>query len=207
MTPPQTTAIIPIERIERVILMVRDQRVIVDADLARLYGVATKRLNEQVKRNPDRFPGDFMFQLSPAEKAEVVANCDHLQRLKFSPQLPLVFTEHGAIMAANVLNSPQAVKASVFVVRAFVKLRQFIASHRELGLRLSELEHKLQTHDRQILSLINAIRELMATPDPPAKPRIGYITEQRERQAGARVPRRNAKAGLPEPREGTRRRR
>lgn len=100
---------------------------------------------EQVKRNPDRFPEDFVFQLSPAEKAEVVANCDHLARLKFSPQLPSVFTEHGTIMAANVLSSPQAVKASVFVVRAVVKLRQIVASHRELGFRLNELERKLQT--------------------------------------------------------------
>jgi len=180
---PQTTAIIPTERIERVILMIRDQRVIVDADLARLYGVPTKRLNEQVKRNPDRFPDDFMFQLSLAEKAEVVANCDHLHRLKFSPQLPFVFTEHGAIMAANVLSSPRAVKASLLVVRTFVKLRQFIASHRELGDRLSELERKLQTHDRQILSIFDAIRQLMTPPEAPAKPPVGFATEERKAQA------------------------
>ena len=91
---------------------------ILDIDLAAIYGVTTKRLNEQVKRNLDRFPSDFAFQVTPAEKSEVVANCDHLRRLKFSPVLPRAFTEHGAIMAANVLNSPRAVQMSVFVARS-----------------------------------------------------------------------------------------
>ena len=114
----------------------------IDADLADLYGVRTKRLNEQVRRNAGRFPDDFCFQLSPAEKAEVVANCDHLLRLKFSPSLPYAFSEHGAIMAANVLNSPRAVKMSVHVVRAFVRLREMIASHKDLVKRLDELEER-----------------------------------------------------------------
>ena len=112
----------------------------IDADPAALYGVPTKRLNEQVRRNAGRFPEDFCSQLSPAEKAEVVANCDHLARLKFSPSLPYAFTGHGAIMAANVLNSARAVKMSVHVVRAFVRLRELIASHKELVKRLDELE-------------------------------------------------------------------
>ena len=94
-----------VERIERLILVIRGQRIMLDADLARLYGVSTKRLNEQVKRNRERFPARFMFQLTAEEKAEVVANCDHLQKLKFSPVLPYAFTEHGAIMAATVLNT------------------------------------------------------------------------------------------------------
>jgi len=136
----EPTGIIPAMRIETVIIVIRDQRVIVDADLARLYGVSTKRLNEQVKRNLDRFPPDFMFQLTASEKAEVVANCDHLVNLKSSPQRPYAFTEHGAIMAANVLNSTQAVQASVLVVRAFVRLRQFLAIHREFAARFDELE-------------------------------------------------------------------
>lgn len=106
------------------ILNLRGQKVILDADLATLYGVSTKRLNEQVKRNADRFPADFMFQLSRQEKAEVVANCDHLSRLKFSPSLPNAFTEHGALMAANLLNSRHAVAMSVYVIRAFVKMRE-----------------------------------------------------------------------------------
>jgi hypothetical protein len=95
--------LIPLEVIERSILLIRGQRVMLDADLAGLYGVSTKRLNEQVRRNRDRFPGDFMFQLTANEKAEVVANCDHLAKLRFSPVLPNAFTEHGAIMAANFL--------------------------------------------------------------------------------------------------------
>jgi len=98
-----------VERIERLILVIRGQRIMLDADLARLYGVSTKRLNEQVKRNKERFPERFMFRLTAEERAEVVANCDHLQRLKFSPVLPHAFTEHGAIMAATVLNTSRAI--------------------------------------------------------------------------------------------------
>ena len=102
-------AAVPVERVEETILYIRGQRVILAADLARLYGVTTKRLNEQVKRNRDRFPQDFIFQLSAEEKAEVVANCDHLSNLKFSKTLPYAFTEYGAIMAASVLNTTRAV--------------------------------------------------------------------------------------------------
>ena len=110
------------EEISRRILTVRGQRVMLDADIAELYGVTTTRLNEQVKRNRHRFPDDFMFRLNSVEKAEVVAKCDNLSRLKFSPVLPYVFTEHGAIMAASVLNSKRAVETSVYVVRAFVRM-------------------------------------------------------------------------------------
>jgi len=106
-------AIISAARIEQSILVIRGEKVMLDADLAVLYGVTTKRLNEQVKRNRDRFPKDFIFQLTEREKREVVANCDHLKRLKFSLGLPYAFTEHGAIMLATVLNSPIAVKASI----------------------------------------------------------------------------------------------
>lgn len=110
--------IIPSARIERAILMIRGHKVMLDADLAYLYGVTTKRLNEQVKRNRKRFPNDFMFQLTPREKAEVVAICDHLSSLKFSPALAYAFTEHGAIMLASVLNSRTAAQVSIQVVRA-----------------------------------------------------------------------------------------
>jgi hypothetical protein len=120
--------LIPAEVIENKILLIRSEKVMLDADLPALYGVTTKRLNEQVKRNRERFPEDFMFQLSEKERAEVVANCDHLRRLKFSPNLPYAFTEHGAIMLATVLNSPVAVQASIQVVRAFVKLRQMLST-------------------------------------------------------------------------------
>ncbi len=104
-------SIVPLETVESRILFIRGEKVMIDADLAALYGVTTKRLNEQVKRNRERFPHDFMFQLTAAEKAEVVANCDHLRRLKFSPNLPFAFTEHGAIMLATVLNSPKIVNS------------------------------------------------------------------------------------------------
>jgi hypothetical protein len=107
-----------VPRIEGRIQVVRGLRVMIDVDLAALYGVPTKRLNEQVKRNRDRFPPDFLFQLTAAEKAEVVANCDHLGKLKFSKVLPYAFTEHGAIQAANVLASAQAVEMGIYVVRA-----------------------------------------------------------------------------------------
>ena len=133
----------PIELIATKILVIRGHRVMIDADLAELYGVPTKRLNEQVKRNPRRFPDDFMFQLTEAEKQEVVANCDHLNKLKFSSALPFAFTEHGAIQAANVLNSPQAAEVGVYVVRAFVRLRVLLASNKELAQRLSERFHAI----------------------------------------------------------------
>ena len=122
------TSLIPVERIERAILLIRGEKVMLDIDLAAIYDVTTKRLNEQVKRNLNRFPPDFMFQLTAAEKAEVVANCDHLIRLRFSSYLPYAFTEHGALMLANVLNSERAAQTSVMVVRAFVRLRQILAS-------------------------------------------------------------------------------
>lgn len=164
------TAIVPVERIERAILLIRGQKVMLDADLAQLYGVSTKRLNEQVKRNRDRFPGDFMFRLTAPEKAEVVANCDHLRKLKFSPVLPHGFTEHGAIMLASVLNSRRAIDVSVFVVRAFVRLRGVLASHKELAQKLGELERKIQGHDAHIRSLFEAIRQLMQPPEAARRP-------------------------------------
>jgi hypothetical protein len=109
----------------------RGHRVMIDTDLASIYGVTTKRLNEQVKRYRQRFPEDFMFQLNKKEKSEVVANCDHLKNLKFSPNMPFVFTEHGAIMLAAVLNSPVVIDASIHVVRAFVKLREILSTHKK----------------------------------------------------------------------------
>ena len=122
-------SVIRVGTIQQRILLIRGEKVIVDADLAEAYGVTTKALNQAIRRNLHRFPEDFMFQLTKQEKLEVVTNCDHLQKLKYSPVNPRVFTEHGAIMAASVLNSPKAVEVSVFVVRAFVQLREVIAGH------------------------------------------------------------------------------
>ena len=169
--------LVPLERVEKTILLIRRQKIILDADLARLYGVTTKRLNEQVKRNHLRFPEDFMFQLSSEEKAEVVANCDHLSTLKFSKTLPYAFTEHGAIMAASVLNTPRAIEASIFVVRAFVKLRQMVTAHKDLERKLVALEKK---YDEQFKIVFEAIHELMT---PPEKPRKGIGFEIKEGRA------------------------
>jgi hypothetical protein len=145
----------------------------VDTDLAEVYGVPTNALNQAIKRNADRFPEDFAFRLTPEEKTELVTNCDRFARLKHSTAFPLVFTEHGAIMAASVLNSPRAVEASVYVVRAFVRMREAMSSDRELARRLDVLERKYASHDVRIRGIFDAIRALM---EPPAKPRqrIGY---------------------------------
>ncbi len=167
-------SLIPIDRVEETILFIRGQKVILDADLAKLYGVTTKRFNEQVKRNRDRFPKDFMIRLTSEEKAEVVANCDHLSTLKYSRVLPNAFTEHGAIMAASVLNTPRAIEVSIFVVRAFVKLREVLATHKELEAKLIALEKK---YDEQFRVVFEAIRQLMNPPDPPRK-KIGFEVKE-----------------------------
>ena len=173
-------SLVPIETIAHKILVVRGQRVILDADLARLYGVSTKRLNEQVRRNRDKFPVDFMFQLADGERQELVAICDHLGALRYSHVCPLAFTEHGALMAASVLNSPRAVEVSVYVVRAFVKMREMLATHAELSHKLAELESRVDGHDDDIAAIMEAIRQLLSPPDPP-KRRIGFLAKEKRR--------------------------
>ena len=135
---------------------------------------APSSLNEQVKRNSRRFPADFMFQLAKEEKAEVVANCDHLDKLKFSPVLPYAFTEHGAIMAASVLNSERAIQTSVFVVRAFVRLRHMLGSNAKLAARLRRLEKAVDNHDHEIVAIVDTIRLLMPPPEEPPKEPFGF---------------------------------
>lgn len=164
----------PNKPIESIILTLRGQKVILDADLAELYGVPTKRLNEQVKRNVDRFPEDFAFRLTGEEKLEVVTNCDHLSKLKYSPQAPMAFTEHGAIMAATILNSPQAVSMSVFVVRAFVKMREQLAASAEIMMRLARIDHTLLKHDQALSVIWQQIQPLLAPPPASPKRRIGF---------------------------------
>ncbi|HEY8240178.1 MAG TPA: ORF6N domain-containing protein [Kiritimatiellia bacterium] len=165
-----TTSVIPAERVQRGILTLRGQRVMLDVDLAELYGVTTRRLNEQVKRNVARFPREFMFQLTEVEKKEVVANCDHLQKIKYSPVQPYAFTEYGAIMLASILNSPVAVQASIQVVKAFVALRQLTAEKADLLKRVDAMEKK---YDARFRIVFDAIRKLMA-PEPKSKKRIGF---------------------------------
>ena len=166
------STIIP-ETVASRILSLRGQRVMLDADLAELYGVETKVLNQAVKRNAERFPMDFMFQLTAAEKDEVVTNCDHLARLKFSASLPYAFTEHGALMLGNVLKSSRAVEVSLLVVRAFVQIREMLSAHKDIAAKLDQMERKLSSHDQAIAGLIDAIRQLMNHP-APARRGIGF---------------------------------
>lgn len=177
-----------LEQIGLNITTLRGQRVILDADLAALYGVETKRFNEAVKRNLMRFPADFMFQVDSAEYESLrsqfaTLNAGRGQHRKY---LPYAFTEHGAIMAASVLNSPRAIEVSVYVVRAFVRLREAALAHKDLAERLTLLEQKTeslaQSHDNfsrntrvQLRQVMDALRELMTPPEPPKRP-IGFLT-------------------------------
>src|SRR5271170_4453400 len=161
----KNTALVLTKKVDSTILFLRGQKVILDVDLAELYGVSVKRLNEQVKRNLRRFPSDFLFRLTRSEYSNLrsqfaTSSSDHGGRR----YLPHAFTEHGAIMAATVLNSERAAQMSIFVVRAFVRLREMLASNRQLAAKIDELENRLETHDEAIQELLQAIRELMAPP-------------------------------------------
>ena len=167
--PPQLA--IPVESR---ILILRHQRVILDSDLAELYGVPCKQLNQQVKRNRERFPADFMFQLTAKEdeslRSQIVTSKKGRGGRRYPPY---AFTEHGAIMAATVLNSTRAVEMSVFVVRAFVRMREMLAKNRQLAAKINELDRRLETHDTAIQDIIEAIKELMA-PEGTSKRKIGF---------------------------------
>ena len=178
---PKSKPLVLVQDIGRSILVLRGQRVMLDSDLAAIYGVTTGRLNEAVKRNARRFPQDFMFRLSPAEHSALISqiaisNAGRGGRRK----LPWAFTEHGAIQAANVLNSERAIQMGVFVVRAFVKLREVLASNQELAKRLEELEARIQKkltgHDQAIAAILSAIRQLMNPPAPTRRP-IGFTAD------------------------------
>jgi hypothetical protein len=150
----------------------------IDSDLADLYGVSTKRLNEQVKRNSGRFPEDFMFQLTVQEKKEVVANCDHLYKLKFSSYLPYVFTEHGAVMLASILNCPRAIMANIQIVRVFIKSRQILEFQKDILHKLEQIQDKDKEQDHQILLLFEYIRQMEQVKEeeitPQSRRPIGY---------------------------------
>jgi hypothetical protein len=160
--------------LESLILTLRHQKVILDADLAGLYGVPNKALNQAIKRNADRFPADFLFQLTEDEKTEVVTNCDHLSRLKFSRTRPFAFTEHGALMAANVLNSPDAVKMSVYVVRAFIKQREIMLAQADVLKRLSQMDAHLLKHDDALRVIWRELQPLLSPPPAKSLPQIGF---------------------------------
>jgi len=167
-------AIILAKRVAAKILVLRNQRIILDNDLAELYGVSVKRLNEQLKRNPQRFPADFLFTLTRAEYQNLRSqNATSSSVHGGRRYLPHAFTEHGAIMAATVLNSKRAIAMSVFVVRAFVQMRQALVVNQQVVSKLSELEARIEIHDGEIQDLVDAIRALMA-PLPASNRRIGF---------------------------------
>ena len=155
--------VVPTDKIERSILLIRGQKVILDTDLAELYGVRTKVFNQAIKRNKKRFPSDFIFRLTKEEKREVVTNCDHLAKLRFSPILPAAFTEHGAIMAATVLSTERAIKVSVYVVRAFVKLREMLGTQKDFAHKLEDLEERLRRARREIQYRVRGYSRTHAT--------------------------------------------
>jgi phage regulator Rha-like protein len=162
--------------INNLIQDIRGKKVIVDADLARLYSVKTKRLNEQIKRNATRFPKDFMFQLTKTEKGELVANCDQLNNLKYSSSLPNVFTEHGVVMTASVLNTKRAIEVSIYVVRAFIQLRKAIARKELLTEDMLEIQEQINIHDQAIHSIIKIVRDLMSC-EKQQEARIGFTAK------------------------------
>jgi hypothetical protein len=178
MANVKRTALVRVEEITRAILFLRARRVILDAELAQPYGVSTKRLNEQVKRNAARFPEDFLFRLSRTEVEAL--NRSHFatgsQKHRDPRFPPFAFTEHGAIMAATILNSRRAVEISLYVVRAFVHLRELLASNADLARKVAEIERKLKGHDETIAAILSAIRELMTAPAPKRRG-IGFTAD------------------------------
>lgn len=169
-------SLISTEQIQKHILLIRNQRVMLDSDLAKLYGVSTKRLNEQFKRNSRRFPEDFSFRLN-RDEFEALRSQFATSKLGSGGRryLPYCFTEHGAVMLANVLNSKRAIVMSIYVVRAFIRLREFLAKHKEITLKLQELENRISVHDRSIKELFEAIRQLIAPPVVKSR-KIGFRT-------------------------------
>ena len=164
------------EVIETQIFLIRDKKVMIDRDLARLYDVATKALNQAVKRNLDRFPEDFMFQLSDGETLELVTNCDRFKTLKHATTNPYGFTEQGVAMLSSVLKSHRAILVNVEIMRTFTKLREMALSHKELGERLIELEKKFDKHNHQIQLVFEMMRNLLDTSNKPVH-KIGFKSE------------------------------
>ena len=185
MSAKKAQDIVLVEQIEPRILLLRGQRVILDADLAELYGTTTKAFNQAVKRNRERFPADFMFQLTAGEaramRSQIAASNLRSQIVTSSSArhggrryAPYAFTEHGALMAASVLNTARAIDVSVYVIRAFVKLRELLSTHRELADKLAELERRVGGHDEAIRTLVAAIRQLMEPPATGKRRQIGF---------------------------------
>jgi hypothetical protein len=179
--PGRAKELIVEKRILRNIMIIRGEKVILDSDLAELYGVETRRLNEQVRRNINKFPGDFMFQLTKEEfdnlKSQIATSSSGWGGRR---KPPLVFTEHGALQAANVLNSEQANKMSIFIVRAFVRLREMALTNEKLSRKVDQLEKRVSDHDEILIEMVREIRILIDTPKPKGKRKsIGFIVSDK----------------------------
>ena len=173
----ERTDIVPVEEIARFIYSLRDQRVILDKDLAGIYGVETRALNQAVKRNSERFPPDFIFELTRDEILGISQTVTSLHKLKFSKQAR-AFTEHGALMAATVLNSPRAVAMSLYVIRAFIKMREDLAENAAILKRLAEIDKALLIHDSFLRDIVQKLRPLIEPPPAPPKPEIGFHVKE-----------------------------
>ena len=173
MSNPHATQLLPIERVEKLIHLARGERVLLDADLAKLYGVTTGNLNKAVARNRHRFPPDFMFQLTHEETATLIFQSGRAKQRGGRRHNPYAFTEQGVAMLSSVLRSEHAVQVNVAIMRAFVGLRRMLASNDALSRKLAELERRLEGHDKGIKSLFDAIRELMKPPEEPRR-EIGF---------------------------------
>lgn len=166
-------------QIEPKIYLIRGQKVMLDRDLAQLYGVLTKYLTRQVRRNIERFPDDFMFQLSKEEADDSRSQIGTLKRGQNIKYLPCAFTEHGILMLSSVLNSPRAIKVNIQIMRAFVKLRELMTTHHDLAKKINDLQRQYKDHDQKIIMIFEAIRQIMITPasEPPEKKKIGFHTD------------------------------
>jgi hypothetical protein len=173
MVMANDTAMYAVERIESLILTIRGQRVMLDSDLAKIYGVTTKQLNQQFRRNLERFPSDFAFRLTNQELTQMRSQIVTASKRNIR-HVPVAFTEHGALMLASILNSPIAVEASVRVVRAFILMREQMAAHKELSGKLADLEQRVGGHDTAIQDLFEAIRRLVEPPLPENRREIGF---------------------------------
>ena len=179
------TEITPIESIIRKIIFLHNEKILLDRDLAELYGVSTKALNQAVTRNRRRFPPDFMFRVTKAEKDELVTNCDRFRSLKHSSAMPRAFTEQGVAMLSSVLNSDRAIEVNIAIMRAFVQLRKISSSQKQFAQKLHEIEARLGDHDESIGAIFEAIQQLMAPPEKPRK-KIGFEVKEPKSLYGKR---------------------
>ena len=180
MAKESATLLVPDEVVMNKILLIRGKKVMIDRDLAELYGVTTFRLNEQVKRNKKRFPEDFMFQVTKEEKQQLIDQYENLKTLKFSPSLPYVFTEHGAVMLASVLNSDRAIAVNIQIVRIFTRMRELLLTHKDILVKLEQMEKqlikqgvKLKKHDENIQLIFEYLKQLL-NPHQEPRPRVGF---------------------------------